>query len=42
MPNILIHCEGSAAPQVCPIPRPPNVPMVDMFKKFLDEKLAHS
>ena len=26
-PNILIHCEGSAAPQVWPMPRPPKVPM---------------
>ena len=34
IPNIFIHCEGSAAPQVCPIPRPPNVPMVDMLSMF--------
>ena len=27
--------EGSAAPQVCPMPRPPNVPMVDMLSQLL-------
>jgi hypothetical protein len=28
MPKVRIHWEGSAAPQVWPIPRPPIAPMV--------------
>src|SRR5579864_2906174 len=34
IPNIRIHCEGSATPQVWPMPRPPKVPIVDMFSEF--------
>ena len=34
-PNMLIHCDGSATPQVWPMPRPPNVPKVVMFSRLI-------
>src|SRR5258708_24390013 len=33
-PNNRIHCEGSATPQVCPMPLPPKVPRVDRLSQF--------
>src|SRR4030042_727617 len=32
-PNRRSHWEGSATPQVCPMPRPPKAPMVAMFSR---------
>ncbi len=33
MPNIRIHCDGSATPQAWPMPRPPKVPMVAVDRR---------
>ena len=33
-PKVRIHCDGSATPHVCPMPRPPNAPQVLMFSRL--------